>query len=314
MDRAHGPLGSVLTAARSSTPSPSGHPTRRAATVESRPKRDRELEVGALAHFEDPLYYTSTYATRGEDVAYYRAVARGVDAVLEHGLGNGRIALPLARDGIRVTGIDHSAPMLADLRARLATEPAAVRKRIRAVRGDLRKKRLGERFPLVLCPFNTALHLYTRSDVEAWLARVEEHLVRSPSARLVFDVSMPLVRDLARDPRVPYRVPPFEHPTAGRVGYREHFDYDPVRQILFVSMIFEPRPRTRAAARTAPSEFMTPLAHRQFFPQEMEALLHYNGFEVTDLFGDWSGGPLVAGSDVMVWHARPARRARGRGR
>ena len=53
---------------------------------------------------------------------------------------------------------------------------------------------------------------------------------------------------------------------------------------------------------------MTPLAHRQFFPQEWEALLHYNGFAVDKVEGDFHGGPLDRTSDVMVWHAR-ARRA-----
>jgi hypothetical protein len=52
---------------------------------------------------------------------------------------------------------------------------------------------------------------------------------------------------------------------------------------------------------------MTPLAHRQFFPQEWAALLHYNGFEVRNVYGDFQGGPLDAQSDVMVWHARRRR-------
>jgi hypothetical protein len=49
---------------------------------------------------------------------------------------------------------------------------------------------------------------------------------------------------------------------------------------------------------------MVPLAHRQYFPREFEALLHYNGFEVTELRGDFEGGPLVQSSDTMIWHAR----------
>ena len=53
--------------------------------------------------------------------------------------------------------------------------------------------------------------------------------------------------------------------------------------------------------------WMTPLAHRQFFPQEWEALLHYNGFEVDRVEGDFHGGPLDRTSDVMVWHARARR-------
>lgn len=198
---------------------------------------------------------------------------------------------------MEVAGIDASRPMLKDLRLRLKKEPAAVRARVRAVHGDLRTAKLGRRFPLVICPFNTALHLYDRPDVEQWLARVKEHL--TPAGKLVFDVSMPMPEDLARDPRAPYRIPPFEHPTLGRVRYREHFDYDRVRQILFVSMVFEPK---------SGEERMTPLAHRQFYPREMEALLHYNGFEITELAGDFDGGPLQQRSDVMIFHARPRRR------
>ena len=40
------------------------------------------------------------------------------------------------------------------------------------------------------------------------------------------------------------------------------------------------------------------------FPREWEALLHYNGFEVEKVEGDFYGGPLDRTSDVMVWHAR----------
>ena len=40
--------------------------------------RDRELEAGSLAHYEDPAYYTATYARRIEDVAFYVGLAQRV--------------------------------------------------------------------------------------------------------------------------------------------------------------------------------------------------------------------------------------------
>jgi SAM-dependent methyltransferase len=264
--------------------------------------RDRELEAGSLAHYEDPNYYTSSYASRIEDVAYYVALAgRSRGPVLEYGAGNGRIAIPLARHGREVVGVDHSAPMLGDLRARLAAEPEEVRARVSAVRGDMRRVRLKRRFPLVLTAFNTALHLYTRVDVERFLARVREHL--APGGRFVVDMSVPLVADLARMGGRSYQVPRFRHPTTGVVvKNREYFDYDSLRQVLFVSMEFEPVGDPAAS-------WVTPLAHRQFFPREWEALLHYNGFTVTRVDGDFAGGPLTAESDVMIWHAKATSRA-----
>ncbi len=258
---------------------------------------DAELEAGSVAHYEDAAYYTSTYARRIDDVAFYVALARKSGGpVLEYGIGNGRIALPMARHGVEVVGVDLSAPMLEDLRARLAREPAEVRRRVRAVRGDMRVARLRRRFPLVISTFNTALHLYTRQDVERFLARVREHL--APGGRFVVDLSVPPLVELARDPRQVFHAPRFKHPTAGVVvKNRERFDYDPARQVLFVSMEFEPIGDPEGA-------WMTPLAHRQFFPREWEALLHYNGFDVDRVEGDFEGGPLTRESDVMVWHAR----------
>ncbi|HVH46685.1 MAG TPA: class I SAM-dependent methyltransferase, partial [Labilithrix sp.] len=99
------------------------------------------------------------------------------------------MALPMARAGVEVTGLDHSREMLDHLRELLKAEPPAVRRRIQLHEGDLRTACLRRRFPLVICPFNAALHLYTRQDVEQWLARVREQL--EPGGELVFDISMP---------------------------------------------------------------------------------------------------------------------------
>jgi hypothetical protein len=151
----------------------------------------------------------------------------------------------------------------------------------------------------VLATFNTALHLYARTDVERFLARVREHL--TDDGLFVVDLSTPRLEELTRTPSEPFHVPRFRHPTANVVvKNRERFDYDPVRQVLFVSMEFEPVDARKPG-------WMTPLAHRQFFPQEWAALLHYNGFDVERVEGDFTGGPLTADSDVMVWRARRRR-------
>ncbi len=267
--------------------------------------RDRELEAGTSAHYEDPAYYTKTYHARVEDVRFYVDLAETAgDTVLVYGCGNGRISIPSARAGAEVTGVDLSAPMLADLRTRLAKEPEEVRARITLRRGDMRTLRLKRRFPLVICPFNAFLHLYTRPDVERFLARAREHL--APRGQLVFDVSVPEPEELARDPEKAYSTPRFRYPnpdgSAGpTVRYAERFDYDKIRQVLFVAMEFAPTDGS--------DPWMTPLAHRQFYPQELEALLHYNGFEITERYGDFFRSPLGTHSSTMVVCAR-ARRGR----
>jgi len=263
---------------------------------------DKELEAGSRAHYEDAAYYSKTYRARAEDVAFYVGLAkkRG-GAVLEYGAGNGRIALPTARAGSRVTALDLSRPMLDDFRARLGAESEAVRRRVRLVLGDMRYARLRDRFELVTCPFNAFLHLYTRSDVERFLGRVRQHL--APRGLFAFDVSVPNPHELVRDPDRAYHCPRFRYPSTGEmVRYTERFDYDQARQILFVTMEFLPEGRAKAS-------WVAPLAHRQFFPQELEALLHYNGFAIEDAWGDYKGSKLDRYSETMVLTARLRRAA-----
>lgn len=242
---------------------------------------DHELRVGSLAHYEDPSYYAHAYRDRTEDVAYYvkRAVEHG-GPVLEYGCGEGRITIPIAERGIEIFGVDHSEAMLAALQKK---------RRIPHKRGDMRDVKLKKKFPLVICAFNTFLHLYTRDDVERFLARVKEHL--TPRGTFVFDVSMPVPADLARDASRAYAAPKVRV-NGVRAKYRERFDYEPIRQVLFVSMEFEPEHG---------EPFVTPLAHRQFFPQELEALLHYNGLRIDKLEGGFAGEPADRHSDSLVY-------------
>lgn len=273
-----------------------------AAAVDSQPlKRDRELEAGTEAHYLDPAYYTKTYARRLEDVRYYvdLCAERGGPA-LEYGCGNGRITIPIARAGVAVTGVDLSAPMLADLRRRLAEEPDEVRTKVTVKRGDMRAAKIPGRFPLVLCPFNALLHLYTRVDMERFLARVRAQLAQG--GELVFDVSLPESSELARDPTRAYQAPRFLYPDeegGTLVRYSERFDYDRLRQVLFVAMEFSPVDRVKGG-----DAWMTPLAHRQFYPQELEALLHYNGFAITQLLGGFGGAPATRDAMTLVYHCK----------
>ena len=84
------------------------------------------------------------------------------------------------------------------------------------------------------------------------------------------------------------------------VRYSERFDYDRLRQVLFVAMEFSPADGAEG--------WMTPLAHRQFYPEELSALLHYNGFAITERHGDFFRAPLTASSATMILHCRPRRR------
>jgi hypothetical protein len=184
------------------------HSPRRAT---SGPTRDLELDAGSRAHYEDADFYTALYRKRIDDVQFYVDLTRRYGGpVLEYGIGNGRIALPVARHGVQVVGVDQSVQMLRDLRERLSNEPLEVQERVTFRRGDMRRVRLGRRFPLVVCPFNAAMHLYTRKDVERFLSCVTAHL--SATGLFVMDLAVPSLVDLLRKPERAYPAPNFRHP------------------------------------------------------------------------------------------------------
>lgn len=259
-------------------------------------------DFGALAHYADPAYYAKAYRSRRHDVDYYVALAERVGGpVLEYAVGSGRVALPLAVAGLQVCGVDLSAPMLQAFEQRLAAQPLDVQQRVQLVRGDMRTWRTRRRFPLIISAFNSVLHLYSREDVEAFFTRVKAHLV--PGGRLVFDFSLPRPADLALDPGRSYSGMRLRDPSSGKlVKYSERFEYDPVRQIQLCWMQFEP------LDGSAP--WAVPLTHRQFFPQEMEALLHYAGFRHIHFSADFEERPLNPDSDWVVVSCRSPSRAR----
>jgi SAM-dependent methyltransferase len=256
------------------------------------------LEAGTTEHYKDPLLYDHEYQRRRDDLRYYRALAAEVGGpILELGCGTGRLTIPLARDGFEVVGVDLSADMLARLGERLASAGAAARERVQLRQGDFRDLRVDRTFPLVLCPFNTFMHLYSRQDVERFLATVKAHL--APGGLFAFDVMHPDLRWLSRDPGRRWQRTRFRHPRTGkRMVYSTNLVYDAALQIGFMKIYYEPEEGGRTK--------VVRLTHRYFFPLELEALLHYNGFRIDRHDGDFDGNLLEPESEQQVLRCRRA--------
>src|SRR2546422_96735 len=95
-----------------------------------------------------------------EDVDFYVSLAAEAadGAIVELAVGNGRVAIPGAREtGRTVIGIDRSTAMLTQARER--ADAAGVELDLRE--GDMRDLSLDEPAALVYCPFRGLLHLPT---------------------------------------------------------------------------------------------------------------------------------------------------------
>lgn len=251
---------------------------------------DDPLERGSREHYDDAVYYDHAYRRRREDIDFYVRLARQHGGpVLELGAGSGRVSVELAALGLDVTALDHSAAMIERGRARCEALTAG---RVTFVEGDLRRFSLGATFPLIVAPFNVLQHLYDPEDFHACFTRVREHL--SPGGRFVFDVRVPQARELARDPDHAYAAGRFIHPTRKvKVRYTESFAYDPIRQVQYVTMRFEPEGRARP--------FEALLTHRQIFPAELDALVRWSGLTASRRWGGFDGRALSPDADEMIW-------------
>jgi SAM-dependent methyltransferase len=202
---------------------------------------DDLVDAGSREHYADAALYDYEYRRRRADVTFYRELARrrGADRILELGAGSGRVTVPLARDGRQVVALDQSAAMLARLRERIARLPRPVAGRITPVAGDLRTFSVGGRFPLAIAAFNVLEHLYTRGEITACLQRIAAHL--APGGAFAFDVQLPDLAWLIRDPGKRWAKTRFTDPTTGRaMYYSTNHDYDPVSQIALIRLYYEP--------------------------------------------------------------------------
>ena len=255
--------------------------------------------AGTVAHYVDAAYYDQAYRRRTTDKRYYVQHAKG--RMLELGAGTGRITVPvgdtLSKSGGSIVGVESMPPMLERAAARLARAPRRVRDCVRFEQGNFLELDLGERFDQVTAPFNTLMHVYTLEHFQVLLRRVRMHL--KPGGAFRFDVLVPNPAALARDPERFYRSGTVPLPSTGRrYKYSERFDYDPATQVQLVEMRFE--------CVTDPEEVhIVPLAHRQFFPAELRALLQLGGFEVLRVDGGFGREPLDSYAESQVVLCRP---------
>src|SRR5918993_2333198 len=124
-----------------------------------------------LEAFADPVDY-DRQDTSDTGVAFYASLARETGSpVLELACGTGRVAIPIARQGFAVTGLDVVPGMLEQACSKAAGLP------IRWIEGDARAFDLGdERFRLIFLTGNAFQALLTNADQESLFGRVRAHL------------------------------------------------------------------------------------------------------------------------------------------
>ena len=236
----------------------------------------------------DGRHYDLAYSDYTEDIDFWVEQAKRYGGpVLEVACGTGRITMPLAKEGYEVTGIDLAESML-EQAERNSQEQGLD---IEWVKADMRDFRLGKRFPLIICPGQSISRLLTIEDIERCLAAVREHL--APGGRFIMELYNPSLEILSREEgeRSPFLE--YDHPDGeGKVQVDFSSLYEKATQLQHLTLHYslpgvddQPTERVRI---------------RMYFPQELDALLKYNGFEVVEKYGDFDGKAFESGDNYQV--------------
>jgi SAM-dependent methyltransferase len=143
----------------------------------------KTIEYARIADLYD------TYVRTTFDIPFFLEQARGVSGeVLELMSGTGRVSLPLAEAGVRLTCVDRSPEMLAILRVKLDESGLLADTH----QMDARELLLPKKFGLIFIAFHSFPEILTRQDQRQALERIWEHL--EPGGRFICTLHSPAVR------------------------------------------------------------------------------------------------------------------------
>jgi SAM-dependent methyltransferase len=209
-------------------------------------------------------------------VAFLEQLAGGGPA-LELAIGTGRVALPLAAQGIRVDGIDFSPAMVAKLRAKPGGDQIAV------TMGNFADVPVQGSYRLIFVVFNTLFNLLTQDDQVRCFENVAAHL--TDDGAFVVEAFVPTYLARLRND---------QYVDAEAIAINEVWldmgRHDPVTQRLDESHVVLSREGVR----------MYPIVTRYAWPSELDLMARIAGLRLKERWAGWNREPFTSASSNHV--------------
>jgi 2-polyprenyl-3-methyl-5-hydroxy-6-metoxy-1,4-benzoquinol methylase len=242
--------------------------------------------------YDDAEFYDQEFAQRGHEIPFFLKQSRLAGGpVLEVACGTGRITLPIARNGVAITGVDVSRPMLELARRKAGAERLAVT----WLEQDCRQINAGHAFALVFSATNAMQHLQDTDSVNAFLTSAGKAL--RPGGSLILDVFNPNPAKLVRAATTRYQHKTVTDKDGHELRVEAASEYHSASQILNFTLFYlhgDELVRTKKVKM------------RCFFPEELMALCRFNGLEVVERFGDYDESPFGNNSPKQILLCRNA--------
>lgn len=242
---------------------------------------------GFFAEFFDKLHETC------EDAEIYPVLLKQYgNRVLELGSGTGRIAIPLAKAGFHVTGIESEPDMI-----RVMEKKEYPRERLHVICGDARHFSFAERFDVILLSCNFVNHFADAADVAAVLTCCKKHL--NPDGCIMIDCSAPDAEHMVQTNRIEET---FSFFTETQTVIKDYFlpSYDLLNQVENDVIRLEEWKEGVLLRQAYTEEKLT-----WYYPRELRSLIREAGlhirWESACLRADGTIQPIDSRSEQMVF-------------
>ncbi|HDZ18600.1 hypothetical protein LCGC14_0834320 [marine sediment metagenome] len=236
----------------------------------------------------DGRYYDAIVSSLDQyhDMNFYLEIAQIYGGeILELGSGTGRLTIPIARAGFSISGLELEVSLIDQAINKSNNESL----KIPWIEGDMTNFKLDKTFDLIFIAFNTFSHLLTRVDIENCFKSVKKHL--SEEGVFIIDTFNPLLRVLIKESSEIRNYTTFPDPYSGElVEVFESNAYEITTQINKLTYKF----------KIGKKEFKRVVHCRMVFPQEMDELMHYNGFKVLHKYDNHQKDPFTDGSYAQI--------------
>ncbi len=234
-----------------------------------------------------------TYVQVDFDVPFFLAEAqRSSGEVLELMSGTGRVSIPLAEAGVRLTCVDKSGEMLAILRDKLTRRGLSAN----VVQMDVCELDLGKTFDLIIIPFHSFSEIVSLDDERRALVHIREHL--STGGRFICTLRNPAVGG-APDGQLRLFS---KHPLSSSAGTLlfwmcANLDAHDPHVVHFLEFFEE-----YDAAGKLKDKRVLDLDARRIFKSEFQDLAASAGFRTLALYGDYNFAEFREDtSPFMLW-------------